>query len=365
MIDSYISSLLTTFIAKRAADERLIQDEMNQAQMADALKENVPEVPYPPGSWPRGTGVIDDPRTAKSVGGASNLQNQQGIQMRQDGSFINPFESTAYQFPGQGDVGGIYGNAAVAAGTYAGIKGFQNFRNMFKPYNQWTPAERQRYVNGSLVRLGRGKDNPVATSTYTDHDGNVKQFPSQPMTPPVKPPGKPPQAGATHPSATPQAAAANSIAHWKDSKVPPTGSILGQQGINLSVTGAPIQPGKFLGFQRSPVPATAQTRLTVGPPLVNALRPGVSSWGAGGRGYAPLLGALAVPAYGAVMSALGKDMFGNNVETNPDGGYLGVLPRPSSSVGTAAVPALPLREPDHAADAANAKVVGPNFSGRS
>ena len=349
MIDSYISSLLTTFIAKRAADDRPIQDIMNQPQMAEAIKD-VPPGTYPPGSWPRGTGVEDDPRSAESVGGAENLENQQGIQMRQDGSFINPLEGTAYRLPGQGDIGGLYGNAAVAAGTYGGIKALQNLRTMFKPYNKWGPAERQTYVQGTVENLAKGKDAPIATGVNTTPKGVVTQLPAFPMTPSVKPSktGTPPT------TSTPPAAAAGIISSMRRAGVRPSGT-------DISVTGTPQTPGKFLSFQRSPSPATSSTKLTIGPPWVNAARPGVTSRGAGGNRFGAAAAAIAPSLIGATMARFGKDMFGNDVETNPDGGYLGVLPRSSSSVGTAMVPALPLRQPDPAADAANAKEVGPNW----
>ena len=353
MIDSYISSLLTTFIAKRAADDRLIQDIMNQPQMAEAIKD-VPAGTYPAGSWTRGTGVVDDPRSAESVGGAENLQNQQGIQMRRDGSVINPLEGTAWRPPGQGDTGGVFGNAAVAGVTYAGIKALQNWRTMRKPYSKWTPEERQTYVQGTVENLAKGKDAPIATAVNTTPKGGVTQLPAFPMTPSAKP-SKPGAPGTPPTSATPPAAAAGILASMRRAGISPGGT-------DISVTGTPQTPGKFWGFQRSPSPATSSTKLTRGPSWANAMRPGVTSRGAGGNRWGAAAAAIAPSLIGATMAGFGKDMFGNDVETNPDGGYLGVLPRSNSPVGEPLmVPALRARIPDHAADAANAKAVTPSF----
>ena len=352
MIDSYISSLLTTFIAKRAADDRLIQDTMNQPQLLEAIKD-VPAGTYPSGSWPRGTGVVYDPRSAESVGGVDNLQNQQGMQMRQDGSVINPLEGTAWRLPGQGDTGGVFGNAAAAGVAYGGMKAFQNWRTMRKPYSKWTPAERLTYVQGTVENLAKGKDAPIATAVNTTPKGVVTQLPAFPMTPSAKP-SKPGAPGAPLPTSTPPAAAAGILDSMRRAGVPAGGT-------DISVTGAPQTPGKFLGFQRSPSPATSSTKLTRGPAWFNAMSPGVTSRGAGGNRWGAAAAALAPTLIGGTMAMLGKDMLGNDVETNPDGGYLGFLPRSNSPVGTAMVPALPLRIPDRAADAANAKAVTPPF----
>lgn len=351
MIDSYISSLLTTFIAKRAADDRPIQDTMNQPQMAEAIKD-VPAGTYPPGSWPRGTRIVYDPRSAESVGGADNLQNQQGIQMRQDGSVINPLEGTAWRPPGQGDTGGVLGNAAVAGGAYAGIKALQNWRTLLKPYSKWTPAERQTYVQGTVENLAKGKDAPIATAVNTTPKGGVAQLPAFPMTPPAKP-SKPGAPGTPPTSATPPAAAAGILDSMRRAGISPGGT-------DISVTGTPQTPGKLFSFQRSPSPATSSTKLTRGPAWANALRPGVTSRGAGGNRWGAAAAALAPSVIGGTMAMFGKDMFGNDVETNPDGGYWGVLPRSSSPVGKPLmVPAPRVRIPDPAADTANAKKVEP------
>lgn len=350
MIDSYISSLLTTFIAKRAADDRPIQYPMTQKQIADA--QIAGGRTFPPGSWARETGIIEDPRDHEDP---YDAQNQQGYQQRQDGSFINPLESTAWRPPALGDTGGVLGNAAVAGVTYAGIKALQNWRTMRKPYSKWTPEERQTYVQGTVENLAKGKDAPIATAVNTTPKGGVTQLPAFPMTPSAKP-SKPGAPGTPPTSATPPAAAAGILDSMRRAGVPAGGT-------DISVTGIPQTPAKFFSFQRSPSPATSSTKLTRGPAWFNALRPGVTSRGAGGNRWGAAAAALAPTLIGGTMAMLGRDGLGNPVDTNPDGGYFGVLPRSNSPVpnGRGSVPAIPLQRPDHAADAANAKAVTPPF----
>ena len=333
MIDSYISSLLTTFIAKRAADERPIQDEMNQTQMADAVKARGPgEYEFSDKSWPRGEGIIYDPRTAAAAGGASNLKNEQRIQMRQDGSAINPFQGTAWRIPGQGDAGGLYGNAATAGLIYAAIKALQNLRTITKPYNKWPPAQKQTYVEGTLRNLAKGKDSPIATGVNTNSKGAVKPLPVFPMTPKPNPKSQTPSL-----TATPEAAAAGLLKAMARAGVSSSGTV-------VSVTGTPTPRTSVAGFNRSPGPGTSSTSLTKGPSWANAMRLGVTSRGAGGNRWTAPVMALAPSVIGAGAAMLGKNIVGNDVETNPDGGYWGVIPRTSSSVGEPfAVPALPLR----------------------